>query len=71
MPGLLPRLHQVCGKMLFFLTGSVVIENVILFNFNLILILILENAILFNFNLILILKLKLKKNNIFYKNTTC
>ena len=30
---LLPRLHQVCGKMLFSPTDGIVMENVILFNF--------------------------------------
>ena len=29
-PGLLPRLHQVHGKMFFFTTGGIVVENVIL-----------------------------------------
>ena len=30
LPDLLPRLHQVCGKMFFFTTGGIVVENVIL-----------------------------------------
>ena len=29
-PGLLPRLHQVCGKMFYFTTGGIAVENVIL-----------------------------------------
>ena len=30
LPGLLPRLHQVCGKMFFFTTDGIVVENVVL-----------------------------------------
>ena len=30
LPGLLPRLHQVCGKMFFSTTGGIVMENVVL-----------------------------------------
>ena len=29
-PGLLPRLHQVCGKMFYFTTSVIVVENIIL-----------------------------------------
>ena len=28
-PGLLPRLHQVCGKKFFFTTGGIVVDNVV------------------------------------------
>ena len=29
-PFLLPRLHQVCGKMFYFTTGGIAVENIIL-----------------------------------------
>ena len=30
LPGLLPRLHQMCGKIFYFTTGGIVVENNIL-----------------------------------------
>ena len=36
-PGLLPRLHEMCGKILYFITGGIVeniiLHKIILFNF--------------------------------------